>query len=100
MNANWPAPAGVLVNEVTSTEPLTRLTLPELDCALPLHVPLVNQLTLTVPVGVGLPAPPDTVTKSCTVVPATTEVTTWWLGSWICVAVDAGRFTRAVCEPV
>src|SRR2546422_859312 len=43
----------------------------------------VKNVNVTVPVGV--PKAPLTVALSCTVVPAGTEVTTVWLGSWISV---------------
>src|ERR1044071_8258885 len=72
--ANEPEMLGVWVNVVPSTAPLASVSAPEVWAGEPAHVPLVNQLTVTVPVGV--PTAPLTVALSWTVVPAATEVTT------------------------
>ena len=50
--------------------------LPEFATGLPEQVPFRNQSTSTFPVGIGLPGCPVTVTKSCTVEPTATAVTT------------------------
>src|SRR2546428_12447595 len=49
----------------------------------------VKNVKVTVPVGV--PKLPLTVALSCTVVPAGTEGTTLWLGSWVSVPTGGGR---------
>src|SRR5262245_39854365 len=73
--------------------------LAELESAGPAQLPLRNQSTTTLPVGIGWPGPPLTVTKSCTVVPAGTVVTTLCPASWICVEVVDGNCCTIVCEP-
>ena len=46
-------------------------------CGAPVQVPFRNQSMFTFPDGFGEPGWPDTVTKSCTVEPASTTVTVW-----------------------
>ena len=53
---------------------------------MPVQVPLVNHVNVTVPVGVRQTAP-VTVAWSCTVVPAGTDVTVVCAASWITVTV-------------
>ena len=62
-------------------------TEPEFGVGAPAHVPLRNQSTLTLPVGGGFPATPLTVTRSWTVVPTGTAVTTVCPALWIAVLV-------------
>src|SRR5581483_10407514 len=85
--ANEPEVLGVCVNVVPSTAPLASVSAPEVCAGEPAHVPLVNQLKVTVPVGV--PTAPLTVALSWMVVPAATEVTTLCDASWISVATAA-----------
>ncbi len=62
--------------------------------------PSVNHCTSTVPAGPGWPGTPVTVTKSCTVVPAATEVTVPPPALlWIAVAVDVGTGFTSVAAP-
>ncbi len=72
-----PAVSTVNAKPVASTVPLAVSAIgPELAAGLPVQVPLRNQSMLTLPLGNGLLASPVTVTKSWTVVPAATVVTT------------------------
>ena len=48
------------------------MNVPDVAAAVPLQVPFVNHLNVTVPVGV--PSEPVTVAWSCTIVPAGTFV--------------------------
>jgi hypothetical protein len=50
-------------------------------------VTLLSQSIVTLPVGVGDPGWPTTVTKSCTCCPTTTAVTTLCAASWTTVTV-------------
>jgi hypothetical protein len=90
------------VNEkaVTSTVPAGPSGVSaDVDCGAPPHVPFRNQSTVTLPVGAGLPAPPLTVTKSCTVEPTPTAVTTAWAALWMSVVVVEGSPVITVGEP-
>src|SRR4051794_34658610 len=64
--------------------------LPELAAGVPEQSPFVNHSTVTLPLAAGDPDCPRTVTRSCTVAPAATVVTTWCWASWMSVVV---------CEP-
>ena len=78
--------AGVCVNDVPSAIPLPlSVNVPDVAAAVPVHVPFVNHLNVTVPVGV--PEEPVTVAWSCTIVPAPTDVTTECAALWIAVTV-------------
>ncbi len=69
-----------------------------------MQVPFANHCTSAVPGGAGLVAgSPVTVTKSCTVVPAATEVTTpppALLRISVAVVVGTGRTSVAAPAPV
>src|SRR5215212_5775409 len=72
--------------------------LPEFTAAAPAQVPFRNQSMFTFPVGTGPPSADVTDTKSCTVLPAATVVTTWCAALWMLVAVAETRLTITVCE--
>src|SRR5215218_8622911 len=52
----------------------------------------------TFPVGFGFPGCPDTVTRSCTVVPASTVVTGWCAALWIVVSVVVDNCVNNDCD--
>src|SRR5436309_5440184 len=74
--------------------------LPELLMSVVHSAPSVpeNQSIVTLPVGLGWPPTPVTVTESWTVDPAATAVTTWCAALWISVAVDDGNCVISDCE--
>src|SRR5580765_2239931 len=74
--------------------------LPEFAAGTPEQLPFRHQSTFTFPVGTGCAGSAsevDTVTKSCTVEPAATAVTTWGCALWMSVAVCDVRLTMIVC---
>ena len=74
-NEKLPDTFGVCANDVPSATPEpSSVNADDVSAAAPLHVPFVNHLNVTVPVGVC--NEPVTVAWSCTVVPAGTDVTT------------------------
>ena len=82
------------MNAVTSTVPPTRVVAEDVAAAGAVHALLVNQLIVTVPVGV---APlPVTVALSCTKVPATTLVTVPWVALWMVVVTVGVSFAALV----
>src|SRR6185295_13331719 len=74
-------------------------TLPEFTAGAPEQSPFRNQSTVTLPVGGGLPPPPSTVTRSCTVEPTGTDVTTACAALWIAVVVVQGSCVTTLAEP-
>src|SRR4051812_24524201 len=79
--------------------PATSVKAADVVVGLPVQVPFVNQSSRTVPVGVGLPAPPLTTTRSWTIEPAGTVVTTLCVALWIDVTVVDGSCKITDCEP-
>src|SRR5215208_3654378 len=73
-----PGVVGVRANPMTSTSPLPlRAVALELTVAAPVHVEFVNQSTVAIPVGFGLPLAPATCTKSWTEPPSPMTATAW-----------------------
>src|SRR3954451_1502129 len=72
---------------------------PEFAATSPVHCAFANQSIETLPVGIGEFGCPVTVTKSWTVAPASTDVTTACAALWMSVAVCEASCSTSVWEP-
>src|SRR5262245_42697114 len=72
---------------------------PDVAAGFPVQVLFPKKSNVTFPDGFGCPGWPVTVTKSCTVAPASTTVTVPCAALWICVAVDEASLRIDEDEP-